>query len=1343
LKELILEGNAELINAWLEGLDEEQYQMFVAELKKIKLDAAFAEKFRQVRCFKCSDNNGLAQFYAIEDLVARADLFLLNERSTNIREEIKSLGYSVLALQVDDYAAILEPLVQQLQYLSQDSALFQKISTKLPCAQLSPEGKHRLFAFIGQLSNLPKDALRLLPLFADAQGQIRPLQQLLPLDDTYSNYLHPYTIRQSEWEESLKPYCAQPETWEVYTHIILPNWNQIVKHPSLNQEEQVFEFYKQVQTLYAHKAGQAKVQGLASVWVNEEKGFALASEVFYQATALSKSSQYAALSTALGKTLALHLPHSSILAFLSQDPFKLPDSTTDKDWKRRLGACLTLCSTVSLSIAEKQALFECLGHLLPSKDLAQVSLFEQEKGQRIPLASALSPEQEGLPAWLSGFILKKEEFSPALQAYLCKENEIYPQIISNYWLQLIQLPLVSKQPQTFYEQVVHYARLSKSPKTLLALPCVFVNASVGFVSMDKVFYHPALVEVESGSYEALQSAILSLTELHLPHHSILPTLQESWLKAKEGNLQKSLKVEMLRLPKEEVAALMQFLDKTKEEFFQILCVEEAEGQRECLLHKKTPKLQACYVDKSQPKLAEQLKKQFGDVYKVLPHKLYFPQLRNKGLILGAQLAEQLTKSKDTPEELLSALLSEGGNNAEWQAQVFQKIDKILLIQGQNYGKDSFEHQALQIFRNKDAEHQSIRQKIFIQDEQGNQYRLSEIGFDPQVNLSIERLGKFSLDLAVLLPRFIALQQLQQQILGQLSDYEAPTVLKRRCFEAQECSPKQILQELQRDFAELDNAQQLAFVLIQAKAENNAKILRQFWVESSTGDWLPLSQFHCFYLRPYPFLDPQAILSSKRYQGLEQLLRLQERRSSWEIEEQRWLLAPSFEKNLFYCSPLRQLGEAEEPTSLQKEVLNFAYEQWESLEPHNRPSHINLYGQEDGYFLGINWHKLVANPDYALKEEQLPEWLATWLGSWQEDWPMSEPTGEEEDSIAVQAPPTGKLSFLHALGLHTKQSPLLRLRRYLSEGEGATVGQKLLNECQNSLEPSLWWLYAQDCRFHNQDERLFWLRKLYLSLPQLHQDLPIPCLVKAQGEVLTYQLCLLADRPLYFLDAKQQNLLQERYLLPLQQVLDQLQAENACLTNLDLKGLEAKTSKLEEKLDLDLLEAQSQEWGAEYYLRWKEQNGYSIYLYPQALPHRLLLFDRSIGLFHKEDAALVGQRIYVNQQVNNIEDSLFQIKASGWNDQILLSLLRYKNEAQSQGQSHPTIQRVVEKVVVEDWVEDHQEVIENPSLDQIEAAKARKAKGELKVAIDLDVLPQELLEQLLQLAKKKKVIVDKT
>ena len=152
VKELLLEANSSLLNNWIASLAEEDYEIFIKELKDVEFDEAFTEKFKVVQCFKFKDNFGQVNFYGIDDLQLQENLFLINETTAQIKEIIRSMGFAVLEFNLMDYAAVLNTLETQLDYLSDTSALFNKLTADLTQLDLENEQRTTLFLLFGRFA---------------------------------------------------------------------------------------------------------------------------------------------------------------------------------------------------------------------------------------------------------------------------------------------------------------------------------------------------------------------------------------------------------------------------------------------------------------------------------------------------------------------------------------------------------------------------------------------------------------------------------------------------------------------------------------------------------------------------------------------------------------------------------------------------------------------------------------------------------------------------------------------------------------------------------------------------------------------------------------------------------------------------------------------------------------------------------------------------------------------------------------------------------------------------------------------------------------------------------------
>lgn len=1374
LKELMMEASIPLLNNFIANLAAEDYDTFVLELKKVDFDEAFLEKFGAIKCFKFTSTAGDSHFYALNDLQAQTDIFLMSERMLPIRDSIKGLGFSVLEFNILDYSVILQQIESQLDYLTDDYALFQKIAAKTQHAVLSVEQKHNLYAFLKSLDGVKKEELRAVYLFSNKEGLSAPLHGLLPADASVEYWLENFKIAiEEDAEELADQYISKRNKWETYSHIIVPFWSDLVKGIDAENEEELLEFYKSVVAYSKLKKGQPKLENTNYVYTNATDGFCTPQAVFYhKCLEKIKDTEYEDLRLAVKKVLGLALPHPIILPLLANDPFRVTPTPTTKEWKMGVADLVERCKTVDLDPEEKKAFFALLAGVLSPKDLAKVELFCNQKGERMVLAKLIA-SSKSVETWLDDYRIDAREDSVFLQNYLAKETNIYTNILLTEWNNIITHNTVAGNIKAFYQGVMKYATLARSPKPLITSSYIFVDATVGFVSSARIFYHNEMSN--AGKYGALRTAIHALTDLYTPHPDVLEFLTESVFKTRNSILAKSLTNEVAVVEKSEAASLVHFFERTKEDLFTFLYMtERAENSRECEVGKKGRNIPYA-VEKGQQALAEKIDAIFGETYKLLPSKIYQPDYRNKGLLRGSQLFNTISKSKEVSPELLSALIVESGN-ADVQEQVFSKIDKIVLKEGQTYNKDSFEHQTLQIFRNKEADHSKVRSKIYVENVFGELFKLTDIAFDATITIAIERAGKFSLKLSEVLPKFRAIQNLLEQVAEQFVDYEAPTVLQRRCFEGTEKPLKEIFDELKAEYTTLENAAQLAFALLYAKDSDNSKLIKNFTVRSQSDELVELSTFDAFHLNNNNFIDTRAILNSSYYSGVDELLKIKDRYNAFNFGSQKLIYEPYIDKNSFYCLPIRLLEEDEQPEQLQLELLDFLYNKWSSIADLDRPSALELKTDGEGTLGGLSPMELVYPENYALIKERFPDWLMNWVGGEKEiveervieqtvdvvETVNEEEGAEETTDVEAIVPkevttakvvliPKGKLSLLNAIGVNTGRSTLVAVRTYFHTNKGEPISQKQLNDLKNKeqdyLLHTVLWLQSEGTVLTSEDERLFWLRKLYNTLPKITPNTPLPFISAVEGTAeaptFEYKVANHADQELYYFDNKQQQQLLEKFDINIKHVFDCLTSNGHYCTNLDIKGTDAKTTKVDNQLDVERLENNSQEWGADHYMKWRESSEYAIYLYEGKMPYKVSFLDQVVKEYEEANAVLCDKIAYVNSLSTNIEEDLFGItKYNALTEAHLLGLLRFKNEKKEQTGGHKVIERVVETIVVEEQLNDNEEAIDNPSVEDIKACQEQHGNGKLKLAFDINDLPPEMLESLLQYAQSAKMIVAK-
>jgi hypothetical protein len=257
--------------------------------------------------------------------------------------------------------------------------------------------------------------------------------------------------------------------------------------------------------------------------------------------------------------------------------------------------------------------------------------------------------------------------------------------------------------------------------------------------------------------------------------------------------------------------------------------------------------------------------------------------------------------------------------------------------------------------------------------------------------------------------------------------------------SEEPEPSEIFQMFSEQVEYLENAEQLAFVLLYNKFIEKID-LKMFKVSTKGGGENDLT--YSFYINQFNFVVEDASLDDK-YNGIKNLLR----ELPFEISEVNQILdEPCFIEQKFVCPDLIN----ENLTDEQKlSFLDFLFNLWEDKSKKNAIQKIDWSKIDDiktVNILGFDPTTSVYPSKYACKSEVLPDYLIKWLNS-------------EE----------AKIDFLSDLGVWVETSVIVELRKYL--------GDRIKVFNNNRL--------AQEIRFKENELNLFnsfvWLKEMEISL----------------------------------------------------------------------------------------------------------------------------------------------------------------------------------------------------------------------------------------------------------------------
>ena len=227
ISDLVESANLESINNWIASSNNETYKAFIDELEESNLTQKTKVKICQIKLFRFSDN----QFRSFNEVLTKDKLgkanfnfsncFFSNNKTKEIKNELKKLGLVVSELPVEDYPKIFSSVA-----LPDDKKHYDLIAKWCieNSSKLSAEEKKNLFLnFINEetkFDNVTEGTLKDLELFCDSNSVTKPLKELIA-DIKTPSWLKPYKIKQDEYFSELKPYQIQEK--ELFEKIILPN----------------------------------------------------------------------------------------------------------------------------------------------------------------------------------------------------------------------------------------------------------------------------------------------------------------------------------------------------------------------------------------------------------------------------------------------------------------------------------------------------------------------------------------------------------------------------------------------------------------------------------------------------------------------------------------------------------------------------------------------------------------------------------------------------------------------------------------------------------------------------------------------------------------------------------------------------------------------------------------------------------------------------------------------------------------------------------------------------------------------------------------------------------------
>jgi hypothetical protein len=870
-----------------------------------------------------------------------------------------------------------------------------------------------------------------------------------------------------------------------------------------------------------------------------------------------------------------------------------------------------------LTLGERFDLFSCLQKIFnETKTLRDLTLFANFKGEVQPLRRLLKPQSGGVHLKAYELDVKNAfEFHQRLAEYLCTEKEVFHNVIQEFWQEIIQNQATESIASFLQFTIDCYERDElKYNRTLSNQKIIFIDEPIGWYAPGTVFFHSKIAELSVEKYRLVNRAARAILGQSLPRPELVSLLEQSPFKV--ANTALSSFVNNFRaatLDFAETRAIIEMFQACAEDFFAHFYVDVVNSMA-LISPRKDQGVQ--FISKDD-RLIEFLNKTMPDRIK-LPDELADLGKGSPMILHGGELEEWIVEILALLEELeeyaepLALLLS-----SKSAAQAFFKnMQEFLLAERDIYTTEDEDIGWLNLAFNQfeGQELVNLRRKIRIQPIRGQEYTL-----DQATASDVFKLDGHKLQLSQLFSNDDQQEAnaTSQRILNNLKQTELSKEGLKLLFGAEIQEPDDaILNEyLERMPEQLENATQVAFCLLMSQRQGTQPNKK---VQTISGDWIPL---HGLWTLTYrPFID-QAYLFAEIYVNLDKLLKLDKDSPVFEIHK-NWRLIYDF----YFSEEHEQFvwfGWTEEPTP-EKSLL--ALEYLFTLE-RTAPKHQLewLIAEDFSQTLGFNPAASVWPTQYAIESESLPENVQLWVSS----------SPERE-------------KFLTEIGVNTINSPLVKLRRFLTQPDIDFTVQDLLREFafDNTLQNTL----LRNTLVFLQDQ--VFVEKIHLDmLREIFDLIPVP-------KTFTDMTLLYVDscnetgqfahrmRTAVVDDAGFDDLtLAElaKVEVSAARLLEFFNEKNFLLFDLRCypeNWQNVPTNKVEiqdPQPDWETISAGT-EWEEPFYTSWKNDERPFIYLFDGHLPEHVFctpFLDHPIQTLHCKDFVSDGKIIYLNKNIDPI------------------------------------------------------------------------------------------------------------
>lgn len=665
---------------------------------------------------------------------------------------------------------------------------------------------------------------------------------------------------------------------------------------------------------------------------------------------------------------------------------------------------------VDLDIESKKKLIFNFGNFneVDSNDISSLQLCHDNQGNLKPLSDLIGRAYD-VPEWLSAYQIRKEDYFEELDKYLMSENDIYMKIIFTKWDEITaSLDLKSVNILKFYQKVQYLYGLKREKNKSFQTKKFIFSEDGQFVYPGSLLFDNKMLD-ESIDYKSINNVVKNVFTKRLPYKPIarIVTTEPFWMVYYNMCDYAPLHNGVCE---EDIKNVLKLCELKHEAFFKAFVLSKEGDAYFINKSRQNYYVQVYTKDNAALKYIED---NYANCMIALP-KAFESYNNSEGIISGEAFYNLLMSKEhnvDYNKEKLVDIVKYGSRNT-----FISRLGSIEFNLDVPSNREDYDYKFLEMACSvlSSKERTELRKKVFIIKD-GNAYNYEQIPATADSFLVEGAKEKF--DLAQILPE----ENGNGDLLIELIDKYAKIGIEKekliQLFGVSDTVDKEhVYQTLIRNYSEVKNAQQLAFILLMGRNGNNT--FPDLKVYDCNNVSQPLTSK--FIVEKYSFIDVRYCLSPK-YADLSKYINL-----PW--YDNLFVQKPYIDDNhQFVCPGL----ETKEDTK-RIDLLSYLF---------------TLFNKDQSRFKAVNWSAIkdalgfdpsssVYPGKYAIKEETLPQNIEAWI---------NENKSREE--------------FISAMGCMTEGHVVVRFRRYMT-GEPVAFETEEVYVCKTTPAPferSLMWL----------------------------------------------------------------------------------------------------------------------------------------------------------------------------------------------------------------------------------------------------------------------------------------------